>query len=180
MHIINNLKKQKSMSRLIYLLGIPLILLTACGGEKSKESDSGNKAMTIETKDINGTINASPEESRKYKQNSNQLESEGQKLVFDGGKIMIYLSPDGLEKSKKQMKGSALYDKFEVVDSGDDYFLFYLEKRDKKGYGFKRFVSGKGDETICLEGTGDQMLKPIAKEKKAKELLKIAQTFEKK
>lgn len=158
------------------------ILFSSCGSKTDDESAS--KTMTIKTDDIEGTINANPDETSELTHNGD-IKSKGKVLKFDDkGEISIYLTEESMAEKLNKIQGSPLYDKVEIKDQSDNAALLYIEKSFKeevdKGFTFYVIKDYEGNKKVCLEGKGVEMFKPIAEKSTAEELMKVAQTFSRK
>lgn len=170
------------MKNLIITLGIGLtIALASCGG------DGEDEARKVDTADVKGTIEA-PDAKGDHVSHTHNDEGEFECSIIkfdDDNRISICPTQKTIDDIYKDLNENPerINTTRTILDVGEDYiFIKQVNKSFKdeiEADGWNFFVIKKNPKggNYILEGEGDTPFDPILDEARAKELMKIAQTF---
>lgn len=170
------------MKNLILTLGMGLMLgLASCGG------DGEDEARKVDTADVKGTIEA-PDAKGDHVSHTHNDEGEFECSIIkfsDDNRISICPTQKSLEDINNDLVANPehINTTRTILDSGEDYIFIkqvrksFKDEIESEGWNFIVIKKNPKGGNYILEGEGDTPFDPIMDEARAKELMKIAQTF---
>ncbi len=164
------------------LLGFFLLgaLLTACGDSDSEKESSG---FEIKAEEFSGTFNISDgdvERDMPYSSNGN----DGWVIDFkDKTSLYVNVEEEGFETHLNKLMDSKSFTVYELIEQGDNWAVTkgtrdrIGEEGEDVGYNFLLVTDGPDGKFLLFQCSGEDMFSDAPTEERARELLKVAQSF---